>query len=255
MPGAARRLSYACCSSIPPLARAFPQLAAAPPPSCSPQPPRHAIGRAAPRTWSPSQSLPFTVSYMCQRQSSTVRLASAALMPPCSSGIGWGLGLGQGSGSGSNTRSEGWGRPQFQTEMRESTRLFRPLPQGSRFASRNPAGCARQRRRDAHTWLQGVPLQARITTGRASSGPPRRSQAHAWTKRLIHWSGVKSRSCVAAAHLGRHSVAARGEQLGNHCRLEAVLRQTHRRAQTSATGTHNDRIVRVVDCSASRQRG
>ena len=33
-------------------------------------------------SWSPSQSEPFTVSYMCQRQSSSPMLPSAALMPP-----------------------------------------------------------------------------------------------------------------------------------------------------------------------------
>ena len=33
-------------------------------------------------SWSPSQSEPLTVSYMCQRQSSSPMLPSAALMPP-----------------------------------------------------------------------------------------------------------------------------------------------------------------------------
>ena len=33
-------------------------------------------------SWSPSQSEPLTVSYMCQRQSSWPMLASAAEMPP-----------------------------------------------------------------------------------------------------------------------------------------------------------------------------
>ena len=33
-------------------------------------------------SWSPSQSEPFTVSYMCQRQSSGPMLPSAALIPP-----------------------------------------------------------------------------------------------------------------------------------------------------------------------------
>jgi hypothetical protein len=33
-------------------------------------------------SWSPSQSLPLIVSYACQRQSSSVMLPSAALMPP-----------------------------------------------------------------------------------------------------------------------------------------------------------------------------
>ena len=33
-------------------------------------------------SWSPSQSLPLTVSYMCQRQSSGPILPSAAAMPP-----------------------------------------------------------------------------------------------------------------------------------------------------------------------------
>ena len=32
--------------------------------------------------WSPNQSLPFTVSYACQRQSSSVILPKAALIPP-----------------------------------------------------------------------------------------------------------------------------------------------------------------------------
>ena len=38
-------------------------------------------------SWSPSQSLPLTVSYMCHRQSSGVRLPSAALMPPCAATV------------------------------------------------------------------------------------------------------------------------------------------------------------------------
>ena len=33
-------------------------------------------------SWSPSQSEPFTVSYMCQRQSSGLILPSEAEMPP-----------------------------------------------------------------------------------------------------------------------------------------------------------------------------
>jgi hypothetical protein len=33
-------------------------------------------------SWSPSQSEPFTVSYMCQRQSSSPMLPSAAETPP-----------------------------------------------------------------------------------------------------------------------------------------------------------------------------
>ena len=33
-------------------------------------------------SWSPSQSEPLTVSYMCQRQSSSPMLPSAALIPP-----------------------------------------------------------------------------------------------------------------------------------------------------------------------------
>src|ERR671920_2258182 len=41
---------------------------------------RHMYSMAS---WSPSQSDPFTVSYMCQRQSSSPMLPSAALMPPC----------------------------------------------------------------------------------------------------------------------------------------------------------------------------
>ena len=38
-------------------------------------------------SWSPSQSEPLTVSYMCQRQSSSPMLASAALMPPCAATV------------------------------------------------------------------------------------------------------------------------------------------------------------------------
>ena len=38
-------------------------------------------------SWSPSQSEPLTVSYMCQRQSSSVMLPSAALMPPCAATV------------------------------------------------------------------------------------------------------------------------------------------------------------------------
>src|SRR5438874_8818691 len=34
-------------------------------------------------SWSPSQSDPLTVSYICQRQSSSLILPSAAAMPPC----------------------------------------------------------------------------------------------------------------------------------------------------------------------------
>jgi hypothetical protein len=37
--------------------------------------------------WSPSQSLPLTVSYMCHRQSSGVMLPSAALIPPCAATV------------------------------------------------------------------------------------------------------------------------------------------------------------------------
>ncbi len=40
---------------------------------------RHIYSMAS---WSPSQSEPLTVSYMCQRQSSSPMLPSAALMPP-----------------------------------------------------------------------------------------------------------------------------------------------------------------------------
>ena len=40
---------------------------------------RHMYSMAS---WSPSQSDPFTVSYMCQRQSSSPMLPSAAPMPP-----------------------------------------------------------------------------------------------------------------------------------------------------------------------------
>ncbi len=38
-------------------------------------------------SWSPSQSEPLTVSYMCQRQSSSPILPSAALMPPCAATV------------------------------------------------------------------------------------------------------------------------------------------------------------------------
>ena len=38
-------------------------------------------------SWSPSQSEPLTVSYMCQRQSSAPMLPSAALMPPCAATV------------------------------------------------------------------------------------------------------------------------------------------------------------------------
>ena len=38
-------------------------------------------------SWSPSQSEPFTVSYMCQRQSSSPILPSEAAMPPCAATV------------------------------------------------------------------------------------------------------------------------------------------------------------------------
>ena len=38
-------------------------------------------------SWSPSQSEPLTVSYMCQRQSSSPMLPSAAAMPPCAATV------------------------------------------------------------------------------------------------------------------------------------------------------------------------
>ena len=38
-------------------------------------------------SWSPSQSEPLTVSYMCQRQSSSPMLPRAALMPPCAATV------------------------------------------------------------------------------------------------------------------------------------------------------------------------
>ena len=38
-------------------------------------------------SWSPSQSDPLTVSYMCQRQSSGPILPSAAEMPPCAATV------------------------------------------------------------------------------------------------------------------------------------------------------------------------
>src|SRR5882672_10375164 len=45
---------------------------------------RHRYSMAS---WSPSQSEPFTVSYMCQRQSSSPMLPSAADMPPCAATV------------------------------------------------------------------------------------------------------------------------------------------------------------------------
>lgn len=38
-------------------------------------------------SWSPSQSLPLMVSYACHRQSSTVMLPKAALIPPCAATV------------------------------------------------------------------------------------------------------------------------------------------------------------------------
>src|SRR5215831_16504430 len=38
-------------------------------------------------SWSPSQSEPFTVSYMCQTQESSPMLPSAAPMPPCAATV------------------------------------------------------------------------------------------------------------------------------------------------------------------------
>ncbi len=38
-------------------------------------------------SWSPSQSEPLTVSYMCQRQSSSPILPSAAEIPPCAATV------------------------------------------------------------------------------------------------------------------------------------------------------------------------
>ncbi len=38
-------------------------------------------------SWSPSQSEPFTVSYMCQRQSSSPMLPSEAETPPCAATV------------------------------------------------------------------------------------------------------------------------------------------------------------------------
>src|SRR5882757_9312888 len=38
-------------------------------------------------SWSPSQSAPLTVSYICQRQSSSPILPSAAEMPPCAATV------------------------------------------------------------------------------------------------------------------------------------------------------------------------
>ena len=38
-------------------------------------------------SWSPSQSAPLTVSYMCQRQSSSPMLPSEAAMPPCAATV------------------------------------------------------------------------------------------------------------------------------------------------------------------------
>ena len=45
---------------------------------------RHMYSMAS---WSPSQSDPLTVSYMCQRQSSSPMLPSAAPMPPCAATV------------------------------------------------------------------------------------------------------------------------------------------------------------------------
>ena len=45
---------------------------------------RHIYSMAS---WSPSQSDPLTVSYMCQRQSSSPMLPSAAAMPPCAATV------------------------------------------------------------------------------------------------------------------------------------------------------------------------
>ena len=47
-------------------------------------PSRHMYSIAS---WSPSQSEPLTVSYMCQRQSSGPMLPSAAEMPPCAATV------------------------------------------------------------------------------------------------------------------------------------------------------------------------
>ena len=38
-------------------------------------------------SWSPSQSDPLTVSYMCQRQSSSPMLPSEAATPPCAATV------------------------------------------------------------------------------------------------------------------------------------------------------------------------
>src|SRR5690348_3442854 len=38
-------------------------------------------------SWSPSQSEPLTVSYMCQYQLSSLMLDSEALMPPCAATV------------------------------------------------------------------------------------------------------------------------------------------------------------------------
>ena len=38
-------------------------------------------------SWSPSQSEPLTVSYMCQRQSSSPMLPRLAEMPPCAATV------------------------------------------------------------------------------------------------------------------------------------------------------------------------
>jgi len=243
MPDAPSRLPRACMVwQLFTTARALPE-PAAPPLSLLPQ---LLPGGLPPHTWSPSQSLPFTVSYMCQRQSSTVRLASAALMPPCRDRNRGGVGIGEPRES-----SEGKGA-RVQAMMRDPAPKW-PVREAELGKLRPPAEAGRP-----HTAADGCLApqpQARITTGRESDGPPQRSHAHGLARSLAHSPGETPQSCVAAAHLGRHSVAARGEQLGNHCRLEAVLRQAHRRAQAGTTGTHNDRIVRVVDCNSSRQRG
>jgi hypothetical protein len=49
--------------------------------------PAHSRQRYSIASWSPSQSDPLTVSYMCQRQSSGPMLPSAAAMPPCAATV------------------------------------------------------------------------------------------------------------------------------------------------------------------------
>jgi hypothetical protein len=59
--------------------------------------------------------------------------------------------------------------------------------------------------------------------------------------------------CVLA-HLGSHGVGARGEQLGDHRRLEAVLRQAHGGTEARAAGAHHHGVKRVINCARAGSR-